>query len=132
MTNSDDLRKYLVSRMAEVLSLRELDNTPAVHEAAVRRLSELLDQVCDGDMVFPTLLPTGDGGIYASWHAAQYMIHIVVKQDGDGWFSFARPRERPVDEPLTDQSIEEARHRLRELSDFVEQHNPQWRTLFHV
>ena len=128
MTNSD-LQQYIDACMANLANIPMGDKF-ASDESARKRLHEILNQVCDASTVFPTIASDGERGVDASWHALQYTVCIAVSSDKETWCTLARPRERSRVEPLTEESVAEVKRYLTELSAFVKEHNPEWRTLF--
>ena len=129
MTDSD-LRLYVSGRMHELTSIRTEDEAFTVSKETVDHLRQILNLVCDADIVFPTIVPDGENGIEASWIAQQYMVRINVDSDSDAWVTLIRPQEPHHINPFDGTNTEDIRRCLNELSDYVKSHNPQWRTLF--
>lgn len=88
------------------------------------------------DSVFPALTPTGEGGLFAQWHAGPGNM-IVIEVDPDGaaevnvWQQGVEGSQQVLGGSLNDSgSQEKLREHLAAMTDRVNAANPNWRNLF--
>lgn len=97
-----------------------------VSKAAASAMRRALDTVMSSESVFPYLVPSGDGGMLAEWHAGPRKLEIEVDASGE-LVSFAA---RSGEEPLCSCTVNQFTIMLRSVTTLVKQANPNWQELF--
>ena len=108
---------------------RQLRDTDAALPTSDARdvLTAILRSCLARDSVFPTVADDGEGGLVADWRADDRRISIVVDSDGESLISVHGSAGQLI--YRGDASTQLRRH-LRDLTAYVNNSNPGWRSLF--
>ncbi len=119
--------RYARQQMSSVQAEHRSLHRPGATNEAQRKMLDVLREVLADDSVYPTISIDEDGIVIAEWRAGNASLEVECSSDGKMNFSLFGRDGR---EFSAGRSTNILRRVVRDMSDYVDASNPNWRSLF--